>query len=134
MMLIWRISLKETHCWKDNSEDWDNSNKSYVMNIVFLYNYHCWSKLNRYRGLWGIIAKSSQRKDFVVILKESFHSAMCLFLGNRFYIFFPYYRHAHTFFSTSFRYNISFLVCQVMPIFQFHVKHPDLMATLLCTS
>ena len=98
-------SLQESHCWKIIQRiEMTLTNYTSQM-LCFLYNYHYWSKLNSRRGLWGIFAMSSQRKDSVVALWESLYCSLCLFFRESAVLyFFPSYRYAHAFFSTSFRY------------------------------
>ena len=112
MMLIWRTSLRETNCWKIIQRIEMNLTNSTSQMLCFLYNYHYWSKLNSHRGLWGIFAMSPQRKDSVVALWKSLHSSLCLFFRDSAVLyFFPSYKYAHTYFSTSFRYCDSSPIC-----------------------
>ena len=98
MMLIWRISLQETHCWKVIYRT-EMALTNYTLQMLcFLYSYHCWSKLNSHRGLWGIFATSPQRKDSMMALWESVHSSLCIFFREIAVLyFFPNYRYAQTF-------------------------------------
>ena len=131
MMLIWKISLQETHCWKiiQRIEMTLTNYKSQMLCI--LYSYHYWSKLNSHRVLWGIFATSPQRKDFMMALWESINSSLCPFFREiAVSYFFPNYRYAQTFFITSFRYCDPSPVKQLSsvkqrPFFSRQITRPD---------